>query len=50
MIWEDKSHGQPLEDGLYEGHAIKRECFFSLLLRAVKPAVCGCVFFFSFFF
>ncbi len=27
MIWEDKSHGQPLEDGLYEGHAIKRECF-----------------------
>lgn len=43
MKWEDKSHGKLLEDGLYEGYAIKREHFNSLLLRAVKPCVCVCV-------
>lgn len=46
MKWEDKSHGKPLEDGLYEGHAIKREHFLQPIAEGSKTR---CVFF-SFFF
>lgn len=42
MKWDDKSHGKPLEVGLYEGQAIKSEFFLQPIAEGSKTR---CVFF-----